>query len=74
MDTEPTERFSVRRLDWGWLLDPRNGGPGEPPGRDQAVAGVARRRKLRESHALAYKATSVLKAAAKARSKRPTAK
>jgi|TARA_R100000030_G_scaffold62268_1_gene47153 hypothetical protein len=30
-------------LNWADLLDPKNGGPGEPPGRPQAVEAAAER-------------------------------
>jgi|TARA_Y100000033_G_scaffold10913_1_gene10045 hypothetical protein len=31
----------VMALSWSELLDPANGGPGEPPGRAEAVAAAA---------------------------------
>ena len=34
-------------LNWSVLLDPANGGPGEPPGRAEAVEAAAETTKLR---------------------------
>ena len=37
MDRQPTEQLHPRGVDWTWLLAPANGGPGESPGRAEAV-------------------------------------
>jgi len=37
----------VSNLNWSVLLDPANGGPGEPPGRAEAVEAAAETTKLR---------------------------
>ena len=37
MDRQPPEQLHSRRADWTWLLAPANGGPGESPGRAEAV-------------------------------------
>ena len=37
MDRQPTEQLHSRGADWTWLLAPANGGPGESPGRAEAV-------------------------------------
>jgi len=37
MDRQPTEQLHSRGVDWTWLLAPANGGPGESPGRAEAV-------------------------------------
>ena len=37
----------VSSLNWSVLLDPANGGPGEPPGRAEAVQAAAETTKLR---------------------------
>ena len=37
----------VSSLNWSELLDPANGGPGEPPGRAEAVEAAAETTKLR---------------------------
>jgi|TARA_Y100000015_G_C2389582_1_gene89364 hypothetical protein len=37
----------VSSLNWSVLLDPANGGPGEPPGRAEAVEAAAETTKLR---------------------------
>ena len=37
MDRQPTEQLHSRGVNWAWLLAPANGGPGESPGRAEAV-------------------------------------
>ena len=37
MDRQPTEQLHQGHLDWARLLAPANGGPGESPGRAEAV-------------------------------------
>ena len=37
MDRQPPEQLHSRGADWAWLLAPANGGPGESPGRAEAV-------------------------------------
>ena len=37
MDRQPPEQLHSRGVDWTWLLAPANGGPGESPGRAEAV-------------------------------------
>ena len=41
--SEPTDRLCQGCLDWARLLNPRAGGPGEPPGRPAAVERARRR-------------------------------
>tara|TARA_Y100000361_G_C10973272_1_gene245102 strand:+ start:224 stop:379 length:156 start_codon:yes stop_codon:yes gene_type:complete len=36
-------------LDWSRLLDPANGGPGEPPGREEATEAAMQLTKTRQS-------------------------
>ena len=43
MDLEPSKQLHPRRLTWAEILDPTRGGPGESPGRDQAVERAKRR-------------------------------
>ena len=37
MDRQPPEQLHSRGVNWAWLLAPANGGPGESPGRAEAV-------------------------------------
>ena len=37
MDRQPPEQLHSRGVGWTWLLAPANGGPGESPGRAEAV-------------------------------------
>ena len=37
MDCQPPEQLHSRGVDWAWLLAPAQGGPGESPGRAEAV-------------------------------------
>ena len=37
MDRQPPEQLHSRGANWTWLLAPANGGPGESPGRAEAV-------------------------------------
>ena len=37
MDRQPPEQLHSRGVDWAWLLAPAQGGPGESPGRAEAV-------------------------------------
>ena len=37
MDCQPTQQLHQGHLDWAWLLAPAQGGPGESPGRAEAV-------------------------------------
>ena len=46
MDRQPPEQLRSRGADWTWLLAPANGGPGESPGRAEAVE----RAKQRSAH------------------------
>ena len=43
MDRQPTEQLHSRGANWAWLLAPANGGPGESPGRAEAVERAKRR-------------------------------
>jgi len=60
-------------LNWGELLDPRNGGPGEPPGREELVKQLQEERAaLQADPALANHLTPFNKRRRKGRSKRKT--
>ena len=37
MDRQPPEQLHSQGVDWAWLLAPAQGGPGESPGRAEAV-------------------------------------